>query len=240
MFLVLSSICTNYRCFKLIFISFPHGCNAYEEKWAEIFNSQNSKEINALQHSTSTLTLQFNYLEIVWTHELIINFLVPHIRRSPCKIDVHNKSNTIHNLRNNCNRKQLQSIFSNLTAGTFPNGRLKGYVLLDPGVQRLFVPAMQKIWNGKNIYHTRGTPPYDLGTVTNTILGRFDWFKASIYRTKAPFDGKEAFAIDYKNDLFVFFLIDYLRKVQNNLYLGIATFRRFERNPILFFLLESS
>lgn len=47
-----------------------------------------------------------------------------------CEIDPYDKSITVHNLRNNCNSRQLLSIFTNLTAGPFPpEGSLKGYVL---------------------------------------------------------------------------------------------------------------
>lgn len=136
-------------------------------------------------------------------------------------------------MRKNCNTKQLQRIFTNLKAGTFPpNGKLKGYVL-----QR---EVLEKLWYGKTITYMGGKPPNDHGLVINTMYNKIDFFRATIYRTKAPIDGKEAFAIDYKNDLLAHLIIDYIRKVQNNLYLGIATLRPFERYPILFFLLEKN
>lgn len=151
--------------------------------------------------------------------------LVPVISKGPCKIDATNKLITIQNLRTNCNMKQLKSIFSSITAGTFPSGKFQGHVLL---------AGDQEFWNGKNINYTGG----DHGTVTNTIFEKYNIFKATIYRTKAPFDGKEVFAIDYKNDSFAHFVVDYVRKVETNLYLGMATLRGLEKNPILFFLLE--
>lgn len=75
--------------------------------------------------------------------------------------------------------------------------------------------------------------------MTNTFLGLFEFLRASIYRTIAPIDGKEAFAVDYKNEIFAFFMIDFLRKVQHNLYLGFVAIRGFEKIPIAYFLLES-
>lgn len=164
--------------------------------------------------------------------------LVSYIRKGPCRIDANNKSITVHNLRNNCNSKELRQIFSKLTAGSQfpPSGKFKGYVLPCP---RNLCGWIEAVWNGKNIKFTGGSIPNDHGTVTNTIFGIFNWFKASIYRTNAPIDGKEAFAIDYKHDIFTFFIIDYIRRVQKNVYLGIATVRRFERNIVLFFLLEA-
>lgn len=138
----------------------------------------------------------------------------------------------MHNLKYNCNKKQLKSIFSNLTAGRFPpNGQLRGSILVN-GLQD------QNIWNGKNVKHRGGNPPHDRGTLTNVFFRRFEAFNADIYRTKAPLDGKEAIALNYKADPIVFFIVDYIREVQVNLYLGIMTFRPFEKIPVLYFLLE--
>lgn len=96
----------------------------------------------------------------------------------------------------------------------------------------------QNIWNGKKIKYRGGNAPHDRGTLTNIIFSRYEMFDADIYRTKAPIDGKEAFALNYKRDIFVFFIIDYIREIQTNLYLGIMTFRPFEKFPVLYFSLE--
>lgn len=83
-----------------------------------------------------------------------------------------------------------------------------------------------------------GNSPNDHGYVTNNILGTFNMFKAPYYRTIAPIDGKDALAIDYVNDFFLFILMDYVRIVQRNLYLGIVTFRPFFKTPVVYFILE--
>lgn len=95
---------------------------------------------------------------------------------------------------------------------------------------------VEAIWNGKNFYYANGA---DHGFVTNTFIGIFEFLRASIYRTIAPIDGKVAFAVDYRNEIFAFLMIDFVRKVQNNLYLGFVAIRGFEKIPIAFFLLEN-
>lgn len=148
----------------------------------------------------------------------------------PCVID-KNKSITVRNLKYNCNEKQLGRLFSNLTAGAFPpNGKLlRGAVLVD-GLQN------QNIWNGKKIRYGASN---DRGTLTNTLFGRFEKFRADIYRTKAPIDGKPAFALNYKIDTCAFLVVDYLREVQPNLYLGFMTIRPKLKFPVVYFLLEN-
>lgn len=98
---------------------------------------------------------------------------------------------------------------------------------------------VESIWHGKNFHYARGASNHH-GTVINNLLGIFQYLRATTYRTIAPIDGKEAFAIDYKNEFFAFFAIDYVRMVQKNLYLGYVAIRGFERNPFAFFLLESA
>lgn len=95
---------------------------------------------------------------------------------------------------------------------------------------------IETIWNGKNFYYSRGTV-YS-GTVTNTFLQKFEFLTASVYRTIAPLDGKEVFAIDYKNDAFAVLMVDFLRQVQDNLYLGVIVFRGMETFPLGYFFLE--
>lgn len=155
-------------------------------------------------------------------------------------MDAYNKAVTVHNLKNNCNNNELLSIFLNLKAGPFPpNSKFKGHILACPaGPCSVFEAMIESVWSGKNIVHTGGFPPYDHGYVTNNILEHIPMFKASMYRTIAPIDGKEAFAIDYVNDFFLFILMDYVRKVQRNLYLGMVTFRPFFKHPVLYFILE--
>lgn len=97
---------------------------------------------------------------------------------------------------------------------------------------------IDNFWDGKNVFYTGGTPPNDRGNATNNFFGRIVKFYATIYRTNAPIDSKEVFAIDYKRDFFVFFIMDYVREVQRNLYLGITTLQKFEKKPFLYFLLE--
>lgn len=99
---------------------------------------------------------------------------------------------------------------------------------------------INNIWNGKTIAYLGGTPPNDHGTVINTVNKQFDLFKGTVYRHMAPFDGKEAFVLDYRYDTLVPFMVDYIREVQRNLYLGIATIRTFGKYPLVFFLLEMS
>lgn len=135
-------------------------------------------------------------------------------------------------MKYNCNPKQLKGIFSNLTAGTFPpNGNLKGTILL-AGLQN------QNIWNGKKIRSGGGIRPNDRGTLTNLIAKQYELFNADIYRKICPIDGKEAFALDYKKDPLAFFVVDYIREVQTNFYLGVATIRPFENVALVYFLLE--
>lgn len=52
-------------------------------------------------------------------------------------------------------------------------------------------------------------------------------------------DGKEAFEIDYRGDVLSFLMVDYLRNVQKNVYLGYFAFRASDKIPIGYFLLES-
>lgn len=155
--------------------------------------------------------------------------LVRFITNGFCQIDPYNRRNTISNLKYSCNYRQLQNVFSNLSPGTFPTGRLKGFTIVGPDA------LVEAVWSGKNFYYGHGA---DHGTVTNTFLGIFQFLRASIYRTIAPIDGKEAFAVDYRNEIFAFLMIDYLRKVQNNLYLGFVAIRGFEKVPVAYFLLE--
>lgn len=151
-----------------------------------------------------------------------------------------NKAITVHNLKTNCNNDELLSIFLNSNAGAFPpNSRFKGHILACPGGPCGVLEAMiESVWSGKNVIYKGGRAPNDHGIVTNNMLGTISMFEAAIYRTIAPIDGKEAFAIDYVNDFFLFFLMDYVRKVQHNLYLGIVTMRPFFKHPIVFFILE--
>lgn len=157
-----------------------------------------------------------------------------------CKIDANNKAITVYNFKNNCNNKELLSIFLNLNSGPFPpNSKFKGHIIACPGGPCGMLEAMiESVWSGKNIIHTGGRSPNDYGTVTNNMLGILKMFTAAMYRTNAPIDGREAFAIDYQSDPFLFLLMDYVRKVQRNLYLGIVTFRPFINHPVMFFLLE--
>lgn len=161
-----------------------------------------------------------------------LKFLLNLVRNGrQCEID-QNRSITVHNLKYNCNVKQLRRIFSNLSAGPFPpNGKLKGSILVD-GLQN------QNIWNGKKIKYHGGIRPHDHGTLTNILFRTYQMFDAKIYRTKAPIDGKEAITLNYKGDPFVFFIVDYIREVQENVYLGIMTIRPFGKIPVLYFLLE--
>lgn len=135
-------------------------------------------------------------------------------------------------MKYNCNKLQLGKIFSSLPAGQFPpNGKLKGSILVN-GLQN------QRIWNGKKIKYTGGTAPNDRGTLTNILLERYKMFDADIYRSNAPIDKKEAIVLNYKKDPIVYFIVDYIREVQPNLYLGIMTFRPFTKIPVLYFTLE--
>jgi len=150
------------------------------------------------------------------------------VRKLSCAIDIYNKDITIHNLRFNCNNNELRNIFSNLTPGLFPtNGFWKGHI----------IGVTQNIWNGKNISYVSGTLPNDYGIVTNTWFGSLKIFKGTVYRATTPIDGKESFVLDYKNDTYVYYAVDYIRTVQSNLYLGIATFRSDLTMPKAYFLL---
>lgn len=155
-------------------------------------------------------------------------------------MDANNKAVTVHNLKTNCNNKELLNIFLNSNAGTFPpNSKFKGHIIACPSGPCGMLEAMiESFWSGKNVVYTGGKAPRDHGLVTNNIFGAFNMFKAPFYRTTAPIDGREALAIDYVDDFLLFFLMDYVRKVQHNLYLGIVTLRPFFKTPILFFILE--
>lgn len=149
--------------------------------------------------------------------------------KNPCEIDPHNKSITVHNFRKNCNNTELRLIFTNLKAGTFPNGKYKGYVIQQ---DKVF-----DNWNGKTITYLGGHPPNDYGAVYNIVYNTYARFKGTVFRHAAPYDGKEAIVLDYKDDVIVPFMVDYLREVQRNLYLGISTFREYEKNILAFFML---
>ncbi len=155
-------------------------------------------------------------------------------------MDPFNKDVTVYNLKNYCNNDELLSIFLNSKAGSFPpNSKFRGHILACPtGACDLLEAMIESMWSGKNVVHARGSWPNDHGFVTNNMLGGFDMFKAPFYRTIAPIDGKEAMAVDYVNDFFLFALMDYVRKVQHNLYLGMVTFRPFFKVPVVYFILE--
>ncbi|KAJ6637449.1 hypothetical protein Bhyg_10179 [Pseudolycoriella hygida] len=70
------------------------------------------------------------------------------------------------------------------------------------------------------------------------ILQRFVFLRSKIFRTNAPFDGKDVFEIEYRGNIFTYYIVDYIRKVQDDLYLGVATLRQVEKQPIVFFMLE--
>ncbi|XP_037043424.1 uncharacterized protein LOC119079542 [Bradysia coprophila] len=150
----------------------------------------------------------------------------------PCEIDAI-QSKTVYNLKYNCNRKQLRKIFSHLSAGAFPpNGKLEGTILMN-GLRN------QSMWNGKKIKYVGGVAPHDHGTLVNVLFNnRYEMFRANIHRTIAPIDGKESFVLNYKHTPMVFYIVDYLREVQQNVYLGIMTIRPFKKIPVLYFLLE--
>lgn len=139
-------------------------------------------------------------------------------------------------MRNNCDSRELLHIFTNLTAGPFPpEGSLKGYLLECFGRPCGWI---DNIWDGKNVVYLGGSAPNDHGRANNNFFNRIVKFEATIYRTNAPIDGKEAFAIDYKGDTYVFFIMDHVREVQRNLYLGITSLQAMQRKPFLYFLLE--
>lgn len=117
-----------------------------------------------------------------------------------------------------------------MSPGPYPVGKLKGYAITPPDA------LVESIWKGKNFYYARGARH---GTVFNNILGIFEFIRASFYPTIAPIDGKAAYAIDYKDEILSFLTIDFLRKLQNNLYLGFVSIRGFEKIPIVYFILES-
>ncbi|KAJ6640532.1 hypothetical protein Bhyg_05461 [Pseudolycoriella hygida] len=184
----------------------------------------------------------YHHQKIKSYKQKIINYIIicSIAQRDVCTIDYYNKAVTVHNFKTNCNNKELLNMFSNLKAGSFPpNSRFKGHILACPSGPCGMLEAMiESVWSGKTVKYKGGFPPNDHGVVKNNMLGRFSMFEASIYRTIAPIDGKESFAIDYVNDFFLFFLMDFVRKVQKNLYLGIATLRPFFKHPIMFFILE--
>lgn len=98
----------------------------------------------------------------------------------------------------------------------------------------------QSFWYGKKIKSRGGYAPHDRGTLTNILFKRYEMFNAEVYRTNAPVDGKEAFALNYRRDPLVYYIIDYIREVQENLYLGIMTIRPYKKIPVLYFLLQNS
>lgn len=155
-------------------------------------------------------------------------------------MDPNNKATTVYNLKTNCNNKELLSIFLNSRAGSFPpNGQFKGHLIACQTIPcRMLEATIESVWSGKNVVQSSGYPPNDHGFMTNNMLGTFNMFKAPFYRTIAPIDGKEALAIDYVNDFFLFMLMDYVRKIQHNVYLGIVTLRPFFKTPVFFFVLE--
>lgn len=149
--------------------------------------------------------------------------------KSLCEVDAFNKSITIHNLRKNCNDAELWKIFTNLKAGKFPIGRYKGYVLHQE--------ETYSFWNSKTITYVGGRRPNEHGTLINTINKKYKMLRASVYRHTAPIDGKQSIVIDYEQDILIPFMIDYVREVQRNLYLGISTLRPFVKDIFTFFIL---
>lgn len=146
-----------------------------------------------------------------------------------CAINAYNKSITIQNLRKNCNNAELWNIFTNLKAGTFPIGTYKGYVIHQE--------ETYSFWNSKTITYVGGTPPNEHGTLINTIFKNVLIFRATVYRHRAPIDGKESIFLDYQHDILLSFMLDYVREVQRNVYLGISTVRPFVTHIASFFLL---
>lgn len=155
-------------------------------------------------------------------------------------MDPFNKDVTVYNLKHNCNRDDLQNVFLSLKAAPFPpNTKFRGHLVACPsGPCDVFEAMIESLWGGKNVVYAKGSWPNDHGFITNNMLGGLDMFKAPFYRTVAPIDGKEALAIDYVNDILLFGLMDYVRKVQDNLYLGIVVVRPFFKIPFVYFILE--
>lgn len=114
------------------------------------------------------------------------------------------------------------------------SGSLRGYTIL--GHDKLHDGLIGLVWHGKNFnYPNKGEAR---GIVTNSALHSFEVLRASIFPSIAPMDGKEAYEIDYKEDIASFLMVDYLRTVQPNLYLGYFAIRAFDKTPIGYFMLE--
>lgn len=92
------------------------------------------------------------------------------------------------------------------------------------------------VWHGKNFFYPKNGAAR--GIVTNRVLHGFEALKAEIFPSVAPMDGKRAYEIDYSEDIASFLMVDYLRTVQPNLYLGYFTARPFDAIPIGYFMLE--
>ncbi|XP_037036356.1 uncharacterized protein LOC119074359 [Bradysia coprophila] len=151
-----------------------------------------------------------------------------------CRIDPNNKSITVQNLRFHCSQKQLQRIFLNLTPRSLPSGSLRGYTIL--GHEKHHDGLIGLVWHGKTFNYPNGG---GRGVVTNNVVHVFELLRASIFPSIAPMDGRKAFEIDYRGDILSFLMVDYLRNVHPNLYLGYFAFRAFNKVPIGYFLLES-
>lgn len=108
---------------------------------------------------------------------------------------------------------------------------MKGTILIN-GLQD------QPYWNGKILRYTGGTEPNERASLINVFFQEYRLFIADVHRTIAPIDNKPAYIGNYESDMFAYMIADYIREVQENLYLGIMTIRPFTRVPALFFTLE--
>lgn len=121
------------------------------------------------------------------------------------------------------NQKQLDELFSSSPAGATPEGVADGTVIAGAGTPaaRVLAPLLGLGWRGKVFYASE----HDL---LNRILPiGLRAVRATVYREKSWFDGKQAIILDYsKGALLARSIRDEIREVAPGLYLGIVYVRR--------------
>ena len=120
-------------------------------------------------------------------------------------------------------QKQLDALFRASPAGPTPEGVAEGTVIAGAGTPaaRALAPLLGLAWRGKVFYE----PEHDL---LNRILPiGLRAVRASVYRDKSWFDGKQTIVLDYSQSLLPARSIrDEIREVAPGLYLGIVYVRR--------------
>lgn len=110
---------------------------------------------------------------------------------------------------------ELDQTFTNATAGPIPNGKASGVAL--NGTGRPVSMMQSAMWKGKTLNCPDPAGPC---TLKNRLMGGQEAIPAEVYYGTSPFDGKESIIFDYSNTPGSQNIMDEVRQVGDQLYLG--------------------